>query len=99
MDMTFDTLLEQALQLEDQERLAMIEKLAASFRDLPEKSEEQEVPFTEEEITDLLTINPTMSPAEMIAAGLTGTWADMGIEDGAEWVNQQKINSKTYPLI
>ena len=38
---------------------------------------------------ELLRSEP-MTGAEIIAAGLTGTWADLGIEDGAEWVNEQK---------
>jgi len=37
----------------------------------------------------MMKVEP-MTGAEIVAAGLTGGWADMGIADGAEWVNEQK---------
>jgi hypothetical protein len=90
----FHRALSEALKLSPFERMAMIEELAASFKDelatsseLP--SEEDRPPFTAEELAELTKVEP-LPPAEVVALGLLGTWADMGIEDGAEWVNQQK---------
>lgn len=45
--------------------------------------------WTEDELAVLIDPHP-LSGAEIIAAGLTGTWADGDIQDGAEWVNVQK---------
>lgn len=83
----FHDLLAQALQLSSAERLAMIEELAASFRSQPIPSDQ--APLTPDEIAVLMQVEP-LSPAEIEAKGLLGTWADLGITDGAEWVNEQK---------
>lgn len=48
-----------------------------------------ELTFTEAEIQDLLTFTPT-SGADVIAAGLTGGWQDMGITDPVAWVEEQR---------
>ena len=45
--------------------------------------------FTDEEIKELLTFTPT-SGREVIELGLTGAWADMGITDSEEWVQEQR---------
>jgi hypothetical protein len=50
-------------------------------------------PLTAEEIAELMRIEP-LSPAEIAAEGLLGTWADLNISDGAEWVNEQKRKRK-----
>jgi hypothetical protein len=85
---TFDDVLTQALRLPPDERIAMIEALAASFRrDQPPPG--TSAAFTDEEIAVFMTAAP-LSPAEMIAQGLTGTWADDAISSGSEWVNEQK---------
>ncbi|GIK67606.1 MAG: hypothetical protein HND43_10635 [Armatimonadetes bacterium] len=87
----FLTALEMGLQLSPRERMAMIEELAASFRDESawEVVTSDEPPMDDEEIAALMQIEP-LPPAEVIALGLLGAWADMEIEDGAEWVNGQK---------
>lgn len=93
---TFRHVLEQALELEPEEQLHLAEELTGRIRvllagrgsTLPEPDPENE-PLTEAEIAELLRSDP-MTGAEIIAAGLTGTWADLNIEDGAEWVNEQK---------
>lgn len=45
--------------------------------------------WTEAELEELMKIEP-LTGAEIVAAGLTGTWENQGIEDGLEWVNQQR---------
>jgi hypothetical protein len=48
-----------------------------------------ETPWTDEEIAEMMKIEP-MTGAEIVAAGLTGGWADLDITDGAAWINEQK---------
>lgn len=36
-----------------------------------------------------------MTGAEIVAAGLTGGWADLGIADGAEWVQEQRFSRRS----
>lgn len=52
---------------------------------MPDASED----FTEDEIADLLTFTPK-SGAEVVAAGLTGGWEHMQIDDPVEWVAEQR---------
>jgi hypothetical protein len=42
-------------------------------------------PLSDEEIAGLMRVEPTTG-ANIIAAGLTGGWKDLGIADGGEWV-------------
>ena len=49
-----------------------------------------EPPLTDEEIDDLLRRKPGMTGAEIVAAGLTGTWKHKGIEDSVTWVKEQR---------
>jgi hypothetical protein len=93
---TFKHVLEQALELEPEEQLHLAEELTGRIRVLiaerkpsVPKVDPEDAPLTEDELKELLRSEP-MTGAEIIAAGLTGTWADLDIEDGAEWVNEQK---------
>jgi hypothetical protein len=52
-------------------------------------ADEEHLPLTDEEVAALMEVEP-MTGAEIVAAGLTGGWEDLGITDGAEWVNAQK---------
>jgi hypothetical protein len=45
--------------------------------------------FTDDELQELLTFTPS-SGADVIAEGLTGTWADLEIDDPLEWVMEQR---------
>jgi hypothetical protein len=87
----FQEVLSLALELSPSERIAMIEELAASFRQDPEPADE--APLTPEEITAMMRVEP-LPPAQVVAQGLLGTWAHLGITDGAEWVNAQKRKRK-----
>ncbi len=46
-------------------------------------------PWTEEEIRELMRVEP-MTGAEIVAAGLTGGWEEMGITDSVEWLEEQR---------
>jgi hypothetical protein len=88
----FDDVLTRALRLSPTERLAMLEELAMSLESVlpsPVAAPGEEEDFDPEEIAELMRIEP-LSPEEIAAQGLLGTWADLNIADGAEWVNEQK---------
>lgn len=52
-----------------------------------ERAESQ--PLPDDEIERLLRTEPATGAA-IVAAGLTGGWSDQGIEDGQDWVNDQR---------
>jgi hypothetical protein len=86
----FDDVFEQAVQLSSAEQARLIERLAGLMREtmISPQPQDTEV-WTDEQRAAMLTPEP-LSGAEVIAMGLVGTWAEMGIEDGADWVNEQK---------
>lgn len=92
-DASFEEIVTQALRLSPSEQALLMEQLAASLhRNLsPPEAPEITQQWTDEELAELLRPEP-LPPAEVIARGLTGTWADVG--DGAEWVNEQKRKRK-----
>ena len=45
--------------------------------------------WTQEELERAVRIEP-MSGSEMVKAGLTGGWEDLGITDSVEWVEEQR---------
>jgi hypothetical protein len=93
-DIPFDDIVNLALQLSPPEQARLMERLAAAVHDsLVGNDEDADAPWTDAELEDLTTVKP-MSGAEIVAAGLTGGWADMDISDGAEWVNEQKRKRK-----
>jgi endonuclease YncB( thermonuclease family) len=88
---TFEDVLEQALELEPDEQTRLVEQLmdaARTVRPLP-RTAADDSPDLDDELAELLRSEP-MTGAEIVAAGLAGTWADLGIRDGAVWVNEQK---------
>jgi hypothetical protein len=95
-DIPFDEVVNLALQLSPAEQAHLMERLAASVHDSlthPVDATPDATPWTAEEIAELTQIEP-MTGTEIVAAGLTGGWADMDITDGAEWVNEQKRKRK-----
>lgn len=86
----FEKVMKLALRLSPAEQAGLMERLAAAIHDaLETESAATEPVFSDTEITELLQVDP-LPPAEVVALGLTGTWADMGIHDGAEWANEKK---------
>lgn len=91
-DIEFDEVMEKALRLSPAEQARLMERLAVSVRavlDTDTMTETLEATWTPEDIAELMKVEP-LPPAEVVALGLLGTWADLGITDGAEWVNEQK---------
>lgn len=70
------------------------ETLTEADQDAPNPAET----WTEAELAELLTPKPPLTGKEIVekhlASGVIGSWADEGITDGAEWVNQQKEQRK-----
>lgn len=99
MDRTsFEAVMARALELSPQEQMRLIERLAAALQDQPPAEGEVESSLlSDAELDELLQIEP-LSGAEIVARGLTGGWADLGITDGAEWVNAQK-RKRQEPLL
>lgn len=86
----FQEALSLALQLPPVERLAMIEELAASFRqEFAQSNESEQESLTDQEIQALMQVEPLPSD-EVVALGLLGKWAHLNITDGAAWINEQK---------
>jgi hypothetical protein len=80
-DIEFDAVVELALQLSPAEQAHLMERLAAAMHEaLTADEAADETPWSDEEIAEMMKIEPKTG-AEIIAAGLTGGWADMGIND------------------
>lgn len=91
----FDDVLEQALELPPAEKARLMERLAAAIQDefIEHEATTDEVLWTGDELVEMMQPEP-MTGAEIVAAGLTGSWSDMGISGGGEWVNAQKQKRK-----
>lgn len=68
-------ILQRAMHLSDEERQALRNALAHGQSPLNLSEEIRQTP---------------LSPTEVIAQGLVGTWSDLEIADSAEWINDQK---------
>ena len=92
----FDLLTRQVEQLDYQHQLLLIERLISLIESYERaaKSEDIDVSWTDEELAELLTPKKALTGKEMVEHGYIGGWEDMGIEDGAVWINQQKALKK-----
>lgn len=80
----------QALKLAPQDQARLVARVATAIGQELESPQREEVePLTDAEIANMLRPEP-MTGAEIVAAGLTGGWADLGITDGTEWVQEQR---------
>lgn len=92
--MTYDDLVEHIGQLSISEKLRLAEHLMHDVRAqlsdtaMPDEQED-DAPLTLEEIHALLNVGPKTG-AEIIASGVVGAWQNLGIDDGATWINEQK---------
>jgi hypothetical protein len=89
-----EQLTKQVEELDYEQQLLLIERLITLIENYERTIAEDENEWTEEELAELLKPKKPMTGKEMVAAGLYGGWEDIGIEDGAEWVNQQKAIRK-----
>lgn len=95
-DLQFEEIVELALHLSPAEQARLMERLAIAMREVLDESDENtpdDEPLTDEEIAEMMKVEP-MTGAEIVEARLTGGWADLGITDGAERVNEQKRKRK-----
>ena len=91
----FDLLTRQVEQLDYQHQLLLIERLILLIESHERASMPEEgVTWTDEELAELLTSKQALTGKEMVEQGYIGGWEDMGVEDGAAWVNQQKALRK-----
>lgn len=93
-----DQLTRQAEKLNLEEKRLLLERIFALIEAqeamLKSAVNEEDVTWTKEELEELLTPEEPLTGEEMIAQGYFGGWEAMGIEDGAEWVNQLRARSK-----
>jgi hypothetical protein len=94
-DHELDLLTRQVEKLTPHEQLLLIERIVALLK----SHEGQHDVITDqvwdkEELAALLEPEEALTGREMVEQGYTGGWEDMGITDGAEWVNQQKAKRK-----
>lgn len=91
----FDLLTRQVEQLDYQHQLLLIERLMSLIESHEQATKSKDdVMWTDEELSELLTPKQTLTGKEMVEQGYVGGWEDMGIQDGAAWVNQQKALRK-----
>ncbi len=85
-----EELVDRALRLPPEDQAKLVTRIVTAMSRLGETEYTEDVePLTNEEIAEMLRPEP-MTGAEIVAAGLTGGWADLGIPDGAEWVQEQR---------
>lgn len=94
-DMQIEEIIELALQLSPVEQAHLIERLEAAMSQsaVSEQDNDDEAPWTREELAEMMKVTPKTG-AEIVASGVLGGWANKGITDGAEWVNEQKRKRK-----
>ena len=86
--------------LSDREKWLLFEYVSDSIQPTSEPSDrvDQEEGFTEEEIKKMLTPKPSLTGKEIVEkhlkSGVIGSWADMGIEDSVEWLEQQRAKRR-----
>ena len=97
-DKELDLLTQQVEKLSQRDQLLFLERLVAMIRNQLEETTEidadSDVTWTDEEIAELLTPKEPMTGKKMVEAGLIGGWEHMGIEDSAEWVNEQRAKRR-----
>ena len=87
--MTVTEIIQQVKNLEPNEQDELLQRLL-EMRSEGEAVRGQTRPmWSDAELAELLTIEP-LTGKEIIEAGLTGSWSDLGIKDGADWVETQR---------
>lgn len=94
----YDEALEVALKLKRGDQVRLVQRIVAELGEVSHseataignlQQDEAEVPYTEEEIAEMLRPKPKTG-AEIVASDVVGAWADIGITDSEEWLNEQK---------
>lgn len=89
------TTAERLKQLSEQEQVSVDELLTRLINRYGAiTTERDDVEWGEAELANLLQPREALTGREIVekhlASGVIGSWADMGIEDSVEWLNQQK---------
>jgi len=87
--MTFQDVVETVLKLSPEEQTQLIEMIEFARQPSIQSHDSDEPLMTSEEIEALLHGTPKNSQ-DIARSDYVGAWSDMGITDGAEWVNEQK---------
>lgn len=106
-DQDLDLLTRQVENLTPSEQLILMERIIGLLKrqttsetesaDVTDAGGEVEV-WTEEELDELFKPRKPLTGKEIVekhlATGVIGSWADMGIEDSVEWLQQQRASRK-----
>lgn len=82
-------------QLSEQQQLSVDEMLTRLLEQysIPDSTKD-EAEWDDRELAELFQTGETLTGREIVqkhlASGVIGSWADMGIEDSVEWLNQEK---------
>lgn len=91
--LSVDELVDHIRHLSNDERQTLLNAIITMLPPHSLPDTDVEPTMSAEEAAAYLAVEP-LPPAEVAAKGVLGTWADMGIEDGAAWVNEQKAKRK-----
>lgn len=86
----YEDIRDEVLKWPENERLRLFAEV------LSDSTPSNDEPFSDEEIATMLAEvgSEPLTGAEIVARGVLGGWADMEIEDGAAWVNEQKLKRR-----
>ena len=86
--------------LSDREKRLLFNYVSSSIQSTSESddSTDEQVGFTEEEIKEMLAPKPALTGREIVEkhlkSGEIGSWADMGITDSVEWLQEQRAKRR-----
>jgi len=59
-----------------------------------DESTQEDVTWTDEELAELLKPKKPLTGKQIAESGLLGSWADMGITDSVEWLEEQRAKRR-----
>lgn len=93
-DQEFDELAIRVEALPLVQRVRLAEHILAGVRQAITPPAPVEEPWTEEEVRAMLSNNHPKTLHEIAQSPLVGAWADMGIEDSVQWVEEQRAKRR-----
>ena len=88
-----DSLLQKINQVEAKQVLKFVQSIVAEKKSQAVGSEPVIPLFTDEEAREMIRPKPKTGE-EIVAAGLTGGWADEGIENGLDYIKAQRAKNR-----
>jgi hypothetical protein len=79
--------------LSPSEKQQVVDHIMESEKNEPDTSPDDLV-WTKEELAELLAPKEPMTGQQIVEAGLTGGWKDLGIEDSVEWLTHQRARHR-----